>query len=84
MASIVVALLVTELIDDEQQVDEIAASAKLLVAGIWVTVGTQQFTLSLQKECAATICKDCIAINPAPRLDSATLPERVAGIGKCA
>lgn len=82
MTSVAVALLVAELVDDEQQVDEVATSTELLIASVRVGVRTQQFALSLEKEGAATISENSIAVDPTSRLCCGALPKGVGSVTK--
>jgi hypothetical protein len=84
LTSVAIALLIAEFVYDEQQVDEIAAGTKFLVASIRIAVGAQEFNLTLQEERATAVTgsEDSVAVNPTSGLVGSLFPKGVCSVVK--
>lgn len=79
--STICGLLVTDLVEDEEEVDEVAACAELFVAGVGIGMRAEELALTLREESAALLVgEDAIAVDPVSRLSAGTLPVRISGV----
>lgn len=74
-------LLVTNLVEDEEQVDKVAACPELFVPGVWVGMRAEKLALALREESTALLVgEDTIAVDPVSGLSAGTLPVRIGGV----
>lgn len=57
-------LVVADLVDREEQVDEVAGGAELLVAGVGVGVCAEELAAALEEEGALFVREDLVAVDP--------------------
>ena len=72
-ACIFTALLVTDFVKDEEQIDEVAAGPELVEVCVGVRVGYKQLVTALNKVGTLSIGEQVVAVNPSGRLRCSSL-----------
>jgi hypothetical protein len=67
-ACIRAALIIADLVNDEQQVDKVAYGTEFLISSVGIGVRHEKFVATLDKESTLSVSEDVVAVDPGARL----------------
>jgi hypothetical protein len=78
-AGIRAALIIADLVNDEQQINKVAYCTEFLISRMGICVRHEKFVATLDKESTLSVSEDIVAVDPGARLGGSLLVMGISG-----